>query len=211
MPGQAMRGFESVRGAAVALVFLAASGCLSPPFVGSHRPWVKSAHFAHELACGMEEEDIEAVAQRYSRLTLHRPDSFPNLLVAQRNDTRITLVLEGSRLRRYQISWTSGFTRLSSYTQQDLCNGMEYVELRIFGEPTHSGASVWLNGELLGRLSDSGYFEHDVQLGLHELRIMKNGRGTWSTELSYDSSSSGDQPLVIPSEALRNSAADAGT
>lgn len=69
----------------------------------------------------MEEEQIAEIAGRYSRLQLHRPDSVPNELSVQRGDTLIILNLEESRLRSYQITWTSGFTRRSARPEVSLC------------------------------------------------------------------------------------------
>jgi hypothetical protein len=128
--------------------------------------------------------------------------------VAQTGDTLIHLELENDRLRSYQVSWTSGFTKQSSKLKTDLCSGEKLVEVYIVNGYRHAGAAVLLDGEKVGELSKQGTFILDVPLGRHSLTIELPDSRSWSTELRYDESSSGYDRLPIPDDAFGASGAD---
>lgn len=148
----------------------------------------------------MTEDDIAATARQFPSLSIHRPESYPELLVAQKGDTLILLGLREARLETHQVTWISGLTKRSSLLKHNLCSGAKYVELHLVGSSDLAGASVWLDGQFVGQLADFGDLDRDVQLGRHQLRVQKSGIGSWSTELHYDESSSGYDRLPIPED-----------
>lgn len=200
-----MSSGQWVRGGRLALLLVVAAqlSCLGPPFIGSFRPWSGSATFVESLRCNMTKAEIEATAQRFPPLEIYSPDSHPDRLTARKGDTLILLGLKELLLKTYQVSWTSGFTKQSFHLKHDLCSGLRYVELHLVGTADLAGASVWLDGELVGQLSAFGNFDRDVQLGSHHLKVQKAGSGSWSTELRYDESSSGYDRVPISQEDLQ--------
>lgn len=155
----------------------------------------------------MTEAQIAEQVRRFPPLRLHRPDGKEQLLVAQTGDTLIHLELENDRLRSYQLSWTSGFTRQSYALKTDVCSAQQLVELHVLGDPKDHRARVLLDGEKVGELSKQGTFILDVPLGRHSLTIELPDSRSWSTELRYDESSSGYDRLPIPDDAFGASGA----
>ncbi len=179
------------------LVALLSLACLSPPFVGSVKPWGRSNAFVSGLRCQMTEADVEAHIPQFPKMLLHRPYSYPHELVAQKGDTMVTLEMNSNLLQAYQISWTSGFTKKSSRLKYDLCEKRYLVEMWLVSSREYGGAAVWLNGVLVGRLDGYGDFARDIPLGIHEFRIERPGLGTWVMELRYDESSQGHDRIPI--------------
>lgn len=176
--------------------------CLSPPWVGSMHPWARAEKFVEELQCGMSDQELSTHLRSFPSLKLHRPPGHDGLAVASRGDTSITLWFDQSGLRAARVAWTDGFTSTAHRHKHDLCSGLELVELNIVGSSKHGGATVLLDNVPLGALSRSGGFTTDVPLGLHELRLNKEGVGTWSTKLRYEETSSGYDRLSIPDSAF---------
>lgn len=176
--------------------------CLSPPWVGSARPWVGAVDFTEGLRCDMTEGEIAEHARSFSRLQLHSTDERDEVLVAQKGDTLIRLELEGPHLKRYQVSWTSGFTKQSHDLKTDLCSGEKLVELHVLGHSAQAGAVVLLDGQRVGELSSTGVDILDVPIGTHTLEVKEAALGSWSTELIYDEASSGYDRLPLPKDAL---------
>lgn len=200
MPGEAMNfgGWPIRKRLALLLVASALSlSCLGPPWVGSFRPWSGSVAFKAGLQCGMAEAEIAAIAQRFRRLQIHRPDSSPDRLIAQRGDTLIILGLKAARLETYQVTWTSGFTKQSSQLKHNVCSGVKYVEMHLLASSDLAGATIWLDGERIGEISRTGGFTEDIPIGIRALRVEKAGVGSWSTELRYDKSSSGYDRISV--------------
>lgn len=156
----------------------------------------------------MTEAQIAEQARGFPSLRLHRPDGKEQLLVAQKGDTMIHLGFEDVRLRSYQVSWTSGFTKQSYALKTDVCAGQKLVELHVLGDPQDFGARVLLDGEQVGELSRQGTEILDVPLGRHRLTIEPGGSRSWSTELRYDESSAGYDRLPIPEDAFGPSSSD---
>lgn len=178
------------------------SSCLSPPWVGSFRPWSGALKFVEGLRCEMTADEIAAHARKFPPLLLHRPDERDDLLVAAKGDTLVHLKLEGSRLKTYQVSWTSGLTKQSSRLKTDLCTGQKLVELHIISDRTHAGAIVFLDGQPVGELARIGNKVLDVPIGAHSLELRMPGGGSWRTELNYDETSPGHHRLPVPEDAL---------
>ena len=176
--------------------------CLSPPWVGSARPWVGAVEFTEGLRCDMAAPEIAEHASSFPKLQLHRPEGRKDLLVAQKGDTMVRLDLEGLSLKRYQISWTSGLTKQSYHLKTDLCSGQKLVELHIIGDSEDSGAVVILDGHPVGELSTTGIEVLDVPIGTHTLEVRKADLGSWSTELRYNEKSSGYHRLPVPEGSL---------
>lgn len=124
-------------------------------------------------------------------------------MVAQKGDTLVHMELEGLHLKRYQVSWTSGFTKQSHDLKTALCSGEKLVELHVLGDSAQAGAVVLLDGDRVGELSSTGVDILDVPIGTHTLEVKKAALGSWSTELSYDETSSGYHRLLIPEDALK--------
>ncbi len=179
------------------LVVILALGCLSPPFVGSVKPWGRSNVFVSGLRCQMVVADVEEHIQQYPKMLLHRPDSYPHKLVAQKGATIVILEMNSNRLQTYQISWTSGFTQKSSHLKYDLCEKRYLVHMWLVSSREYGGAAVLLDGVLVGKLNGWGGFARDIPLGVHELRIERPGLGTWVLELRYDESSLGHDRIPI--------------
>jgi len=146
--------------------------------------------------------EVAEHARSFPQLRLHRPGRREELLVAQKGDTLVHMELEEARLKRYQVSWTSGFTTQSCNLKADLCSGEPLVQLAIVGSAEQAGAAVLLDGRAVGELSSEGNRSLDVPLGSHVLTLEKVGWGTWSTELHYNSSSPGCDRLPVPRDAL---------
>lgn len=175
--------------------------CLSPPWVGSARPWSKADDFTGGLHCDMAEEEIAEHARSFPRLLLHRPDERQDLLVGRKDDTLIHLELDGGNLKTYQVSWTSGLTKQSHELKTDLCSGQKLVELHVIGGSEHAGTAVLLDGEWIGELPNHGTASFDIPLGVHTLALDRRG-SVWTAELRYDTSSSGYDRLPIPENAF---------
>lgn len=196
------RGQWTGRQVLAGLAPLLFSSCLSPPWVGSFRPWSGALEFVEGLRCEMTADEIAAHARSFPPLLLHRPDERDDLLVAAKGDTLVHLELEGSRLKTYQVSWTSGFTKQSHRLKTDLCSGAKLVELHIIGDSAQAGAIVLLDGQPVGELASIGIEVLDVPIGTHTLELRKPGLGSWSTELRYEEGSSGYDRLPVPEDAL---------
>ncbi len=145
----------------------------------------------------MTKEELRVYAKEFAKLSLHEPDSSDQLLVVQKGDTLIRLGLKDDLLQTYRVSWTSGFTKVSSHLKYDLCKKQSLVHMWLVSSREHGGAAVWLDGILLGQLSESGGFVRDIPLGVHEFRIETPGLGVWVIELRYDESSSGIDRIPI--------------
>ena len=181
--------------------------CLSPPWIGSARPWDRADEFTEGLRCDMTEAEITERARSFPALHLHHPDGRPELLVGQKGDTLIHMTLDGPNLETYQVSWTSGLTRQSCALKVALCSGQELVHLAIVADAGHAGARVLLDGQQVGELSKQGNKDVDVPLGTHRLTIEKADSRSWSTELRYDSSSPGCARLPVPEGAFEGRSA----
>lgn len=175
--------------------------CLSPPWVGSARPWANADDFIGGLHCDMTQEEIAEHARSFSRLQLHHPDERQDLLVGRKGDTLIDLEIDRGRLQTYQVSWTSGFTKQTVELKTDLCSGQELVELHIIGGSEHAGTAVLLDGVRIGELPSHGTASFDVPLGAHTLALHR-GNSIWTAELRYNRSSSGYDRLPIPESAF---------
>ncbi len=171
--------------------------CLSPPFVGNFRPWPGSTAFVKGLRCQMTEADLRHYAEQFPKILLHKPDSLRHVFFAEKGDTLIRLGLQDGLLQTYHISWTSGFTRSSSRLKYDLCKRRYLVHMWLVSSSEYGGAAGWLDGVLLGQLSESGGFVRDIPLGVHEFRIEAPGVGVWVIELRYDKASQGHDRIPI--------------
>lgn len=169
-------------------------------------PWKRAPDFLSRLRCGMSEAETEGEARRYSKVRITRAATSDPELVVIKGQTYITLGLEAGRIRDYQVSWVSGFMERTYELKRDLCSNELLVELHILGPSSAAGSTVLLDGEEVGKLSAIGTLTIDVPLGKHYLRVEKTRVGSWSTELSYDESSSGYDRLPIPEQALRPNA-----
>lgn len=175
--------------------------CLSPPWVGTARPWAGADDFTGGLRCDMTEAEITEHARSFPHLLLHHPDGNRELLVGRKGDTLIHLELDGGNLETYQVSWTSGLTKQSHELKTDLCSGQKLVELHVIGGSEHAGTAVLLDGERIGELPSHGTASFDIPLGVHTLALDRRG-SVWTAELRYDLSSAGYDRLPIPEDAF---------
>lgn len=166
-----------------------------------NQPWRQADDYVAGLQCGMSEVQLRKYSERYPQLEIRNPDQ-PGLLIGWKENTQILLWLVGDGLTAYQVTWTYPLTHYDSHLKTDLCSGTRYVDLHLVGDSDLSSAVVSLNGERVGELSRSGKLSFDVPLGAHELRIKSPDHGSWSTDLSYDKSSSGHDRILVAATDL---------
>lgn len=149
----------------------------------------------------MSETELRTYSASYKKLTVTKAGKFAQL-VARKGNTQILFWIAEGELNSYQLTWTYPLTHYAAALKTNLCTGEKYVELHLVGHSVHSGATVWLDGERVGELSNSGTYNQDVPIGIHLLRVEKGG-SRWRTELRYNRTSSGYDRVPIPEDVLR--------
>lgn len=172
------------------LLGLAASSC-------STGPWRRADDFVARLRCGMTEVEVAAEAKRYRHLGLRSSDDPDGELVAKKGQTLIAIDLESGEVQSHQVNWVSGFMRRTYRLKEDLCSGLNLVELHLVGPSADAGAAVLLDGIEVTQLSSFGTASLDVPLGEHRVSVETPDERLWTKELTYDDTSPGYDRLVI--------------
>lgn len=167
------------------------------------RDWPQADAFARGLRCGMSVEEVRARVRSFGANALIADDRVPVLYgthVVARGSSRVYLDFGAEGLRWTRVGSQSGlWAGMRIGVKHDLCSGKEFVSLVINGSPGWEGATVTVNGTIVGTLSPapSALLETDVPVGRSQL-VITTPQSTFRKDLSFDRNSNAVVQIDVP-------------
>ena len=165
---------------------LAAVAVLALSCAGSDG-WTHRESFYRESRCGQSVASARTLAERLGGSEWICATASAQLMECnfRVGRTRVSLDFEDAKLQSVEDGDYFGITGFASRPKVNVCSGTRSRSVIIMPpDPGWTGATISIDGQVIGRITADHAQSVDVPLGRHILQVAKSGRGTLQREIT---------------------------